>query len=142
MCFVVTLLAPLGSEVFTLCCVCAFIISISGWIPKSNQAVIASGQVGDNPDNGDGTEQGEESCRGCAGAQTFGVTRWRAQRNEWRKLRPGVGRVAREVDLDQYFDALYTELSKRNMTLPEPFPVSQAIELLSEVWEDEGLWDK
>lgn len=44
-----------------------------------------------------------------------------------------------EINTEDVIERLFS--SNGNMTLPEPLPLGQMIEILTEVWETEGLYD-
>ena len=43
------------------------------------------------------------------------------------------------VDVDDIIDRLFSQSG--SMSLPEPMPLGQMIEILNDVWENEGLHD-
>ena len=61
---------------------------------------------------------------------------YQSQINRRRATAANGGPIHPTVNVDDIIDRLFS--SSGNMTLPEPMPLEQMIEILNEVWEQEG----
>lgn len=69
-----------------------------------------------------------------------GLILWSKTRQEWIGNRtPQKRSAARESTLS--FDASYETLLGTNKPFPQPIPLSEMVDFLVDVWEQEGLYD-
>jgi hypothetical protein len=72
-----------------------------------------------------------------------GLVRWEALRGQWLKKAPGAEQKKRQaaidIEIDDVIDAIFTpEAAGR---LPRPLPLPQMIDVLTDLWEADGLFD-
>ena len=82
----------------------------------------------------------------ASGGETYvneGLARWEALRARWLKHAPGAEsrerQTAIDIEIDEIIDAIFTP--EAGGKLPRPLPLPQMIDVLTDLWEADGLFD-
>ena len=73
-----------------------------------------------------------------------GLVRWNEQRKVWLAPRPRAGKVATRPKIIPLSVSVVTALVEdmdRVRELPAPVPLPQMVDILVDMWEEEGLFD-
>ncbi|CAM9324945.1 unnamed protein product [Chrysoparadoxa australica] len=86
--------------------------------------------------------QGEQSPPHPPTFINHGLLRWEADRKEWLQPKPGAvpgSTECRSMHVDQVIDSMFS--APKNGVLPHAIALPQIIDLLTDLWEAEGLLD-